>query len=400
MAATTGYQAGTEANATQLSYGIEAVYGTAPATTFQAIRYVSESLADTKTRARPSEINNAREVSAAVTTQESAAGAINYAFSYATFDDFISVALGNDWQAPVTLAGVAGDIALTNTSATTATLISTTSSKFANIAAGQWIRLLGFTNAANNGFYRVATKVSALSLILTSIVATVTETPAGTAAQVRASNVQNGTQFKSLYVQQKLSSSLWLNYPGVYVSGWTLTGGIGQFLNGAFNILAQKEISATVDASTGGITAAPTGKVIDPINGVSSILWNEAPIAGTIDSFSLSFANTGAALEFGLGSTAAAGVLAGTMEGTGSLKMYFKDFTLYARFKAETAGTLEFVLKDSAGNAYVITLLNALLVNPQITAGGPGQAVFATFTIEGNPQAAGGTVMVDKLPAS
>lgn len=399
MAATTGFQAGTEANATQLSYGIEAVYGTVPATTFQAIRYVSETLADTKTRTRPSEINPTREVSAAVTTQEQAAGAINYALSYSTFDDFISVVLGNDWGTTSTIAGVAADIALTNTGATSATLISTTAGKFTNIVAGQWIRLLGFTNAANNNFYRVATKVSAQSLILTSIVPTVTETPTGVLAQVRGQSVQNGTSFKSLFIQQKLSSALWLRYPGSYVTSWTLSGGIGQFLNGAFNMLAQQEINQTADASTGGVTAAPSGKVMDPIGGFGGVLWNEATIAATVDSFSLSCSNTGAALEFGMGSTTAAGVLAGTMEVTGTLKMYFKDFTVYTRFKNETAGTLEFICKDSAGNAYVITILNALTLNAQISAGGPGQAVFATFAIEGNPQAAGGTIQVDKLPA-
>src|SRR5207245_173457 len=103
-------------------------------------------------------------------------------------------------------------------------------------------------------------------------------------------------------------------------------------------------------------------------------------------SFSLNINNAGAALEFGMGSSVAAGVLAGTLEVTGNVKMFFKDFTLYTRFKNETAGTLEFITKDSAGNAYVFTLLNAVLLNPQIQAGGPGQPVYATFSIEGNPQ--------------
>jgi hypothetical protein len=399
MPATTSYQAGTEANATQLSYAVESVYGVVPATTFQAIRYVSESLSDTKTRARPSEINNTREVSAAVTTQESAAGGINYALSYGTFDDFISVALGSDWQVAQAIAGVAGDIALTNTSATSATLISTAAGKFTNIAQGQWIRLLGFTNAANNGFYRVTTKVSALSLTLASIVPTVTETPAGTAAQVRAQTIANGTQFKSLYIQQKLSPSLWLNYPGSYVSGITLTGGIGQFLNGAINVLASQEKPATVDASTGGILPAPNGKVFDPINGFVGAFWNETALGATVDSFSISMANTGAAIEFGMGSSIGAGILAGTFEVTGSVKLYFKDFVIYSRFKAETAGSFEIIAKDSAGSAYVITAPNALLVNPQINAGGPGQPVWVTFALEGNPQSAGGTIQIDKLPA-
>lgn len=400
MAATTGYQAGVETNQVQLSYGVESVWGTAPSTTFQALRITGESLADSKSRARPNEINTTREVSAAVTTQESATGSINYAFSYGTFDDLISVVLGSDWGGAQTIAGVAADITLTNLTSTTATLSSTTSSKFLNIAVGQWIRLLGFTNTGNNGFARVSAKASNQSLTVVTLAAAVTETPTGTNAQVRSQTITNGTQFKSLYLQKKLSSSLWLRYAGAYVSSWTLSGGLGQFLSGSFGILAQNEVNQTTTADTGGIVAAPTGKVFDPVTGFYGVLRNEAVLAATVDSFSLSVNNGGAALEFGMGSSTAAGVLAGTLEVTGTLKVYFKDFTLYTIFKNETAGALEFIMRDASSNAYVITIPNATIMNPQIVAGGPGQAVYATFNIEGNPQTAGGTIIVDKLPAT
>ncbi|HEY0184123.1 MAG TPA: phage tail tube protein, partial [Rhodopila sp.] len=341
----------------------------------------------------------AREVSAAVTTQESASGSINYALSYGTFDDFISVVLGSDWQAPQTIAGVAGDITLTNVSATAAALSSTTAGKFTNLNVGQWVRILGFSNTANNGFVRITAKADAQHLTVATLAAAVTETPAAAAAQVRAQTIMNGTQFKSLFIQQRLASDLWLRYPGCYVSAWTLAGGIGQFMNGAFSILAQQEMNQTADVSTGGILAAPSGKVMDPVGGFGGVLWNEVPVLATVDSFNLSFSNTGAAQEFGMGSSLAAGVLAGSMEVTGSIKMYFRDFTIYSRFKAETSGSLAFIMKDNASNAYIITLPSALLLNAQIAAGGPGQPVWATFQIEGNPQAGGGTVIVDKLPA-
>lgn len=401
MTATTGYQAGVESNAVQISYGLESVYGTAPATAFQAIRLVSESLNGSKTRTRPSEINMTRESSAAVTSRETAGGAINYALSYATFDDFFSVVLGSDWGAAQTIAGSAGDITITNVSSSSAGLSSTTSTKFQNLTAGMWIRLIGFTNATNNGFFHVTAKADNSHLTLaTPGGATVTETPFLAAAQVRAQTIVNGTTFKSLFLQKKFSSSLWMRYPGAYVNSWTLTGGVGQFLQGSFGVIAQQELNQTSDASTGGVTAAPTGKVFDPVGGFYGVLWNDAPIVATVDSFNLSVANTDAAPEYGMGSSVAAGLLAGTIEVTGSIKLYFKDFTIYARFKSETAGSLSFIAKDAAGNAYVVTLPNALLVNPQINAGGPGTAVYSTFTIEGDPQAAGGTIQIDKLPAT
>lgn len=401
MAATTGYQAGLEANQTVLSYAVESVWGTKPTVQFQAIRYTSETLAMNKTRQRPAEINAAREVSAGVTTQQSAAGTVNFALSWQSHEDFISSLLGSDWQAAQVIAGIAGDLALTNTSATAATLISTTAGKFTNIAAGQFVRLLGFTNAANNGVYRVATKVSALSLILTSLVPTVTETPAGTAAQVRASTIQNGTQFKSLWIQQKLSSSLFLTYPGSYVTGMTLSGAVGQFFNGGFTIAAQQELSATSEGSTGAVLAASTGKVFDTVAGVAGVYLNEVSIGTGVDSFSLNLQNQSAAAEFGVGSSTALGMLAGTFVATGQIKLFFNSFTLYTKFTAETSGTLEFIIQDSSKNIYVVTLLNATFSSGSIDAGSQGTAIMATFGIECGPVSGGtGTVMIDRLPST
>lgn len=401
MTATTGYQAAVESTDTQLSYGVESVWGTAPSTQFQVLRYTGETLAGSKNRARPAEINANGEASSAVTQSESAAGAINFALSYGTYDDLISVVMGNDWQAAQSIAGVAGDIALTNTSATSATLISTTAGKFTNISAGQWIRLLGFTNAANNNLYYVATKVSALSLVLTTpFAATVTETPTGILAQVRASILTNGTQFKSLSVQQQLSSVLFLRYPGLFITGMQLGASVGQFVSGSFTTVAQSESSATTNQSTGAVLAAPTGKVHDAVAGIGGVLFTEVKTGAVVDTFSLQITRDGSIAQYGLGSAAAQGMTRGTTTVTGSLKMYFKDFTQYALFKAETQQRIEFVTKDASGNAYVITLQSAAIMNPNVQASGPNQPLEATFTLEGNPASGGGTIQFDRLPST
>ena len=140
MPATAGYQAGVEANQTRISYAVEATWGVAPAVAFKAIRYMSDTLAETKTRQRPSEINITREATQAVTTQQTAGGTINYALSYQTFDDFFSVVLQRDWQAFQTINGIAGDITLTNTGGVVV-LSSTLATKFATLAQGTWIKI-------------------------------------------------------------------------------------------------------------------------------------------------------------------------------------------------------------------------------------------------------------------
>lgn len=399
MAATTGYAAGVEANNTEISYGTEATWATAPAATFQAIRYTSETLGPNKQRDRPSEISTSREAAGAVTVRAQAGGSIAFAMSYGTYDDMFSVAVGADWQAAQAINGVSGDLTITNLSATTATISSTTSNKFLAISVNQWLRTLGWTNAANNDIWRITAKASEQSMTATkaTVGAPVTETPSGTAAKIRARMLRNGALFKSLYFQQKLSSSLWLRYPGSFFPRVTLSGGVGQFLNGSFELLSQQEVKGTSDASTGGVLAAPTGRVHDPVPGFAGAFIDAAPIGSVLDSFSITIENQGAALAFGMGAEAAQGALPGTLVASGQFRIYFRDFTLYDRFVALTTGAFSVVTKDAAGNAYVITLPGSVLINPAIEAGGSGQPVMATFQVEGSP---GPFIQIDQLVAT
>ena len=400
MAATTGYQAAPESNDAVLSYAVESAWGVTPAVAFQAIRFNSETLAGTKSRSRPSEINATGEESSNVTQSEAAGGAINFSLSYGTFDDLFSCALNADWGTAISLAGVAGDIALTNVSATVANLVSTTANKFQNIVQGQFIRLLGFTNAANNAIYKVATVTDTTHLVLTSYAATVTETPTGTLAQVRGGMLRNGTIFKSLAVEKKLSSAMFLEYSGLAVTGMQLGGSVGQFFTGSFTVVAKSEVSATTTASTGAVLAAPTGRVHDTVAGVGAVLLNDVAADAVVDSISFNVTKTGAAAEYGIGSSTAQGMIRGTINASGSLKMYFKSFTDYALFKSETQQPISLITKDAAGNAYVITFRSAAIMNPNATLGGPNQPVMGTFTLEGNPASGGGTVQIDRLSAT
>ncbi len=402
MAATSGYQAGIETNVVELSYLAESTWGSLDSDQFQAIRFTSESLKRTKTRQRPGEVPVNREAPAAVTTQIAAGGSVGFSLSYGTFDDWLAGLIGADWGSAQTINGSSGDITLTNLSSTTATLSSTTSGKFTNLTVGMWIRILGFTNSANNDFWLVTAKASAVSLTVRKATsgAPVTETPSGAAAKVRAQTIVNSTLFKSFYLQKKFSSSLWLRYPGCYITRGTLQGSVGAFLSGSFDIFAKDEETATSDASTGAILAAPTGRVHDPVNGWRGCYFAGVSSGAVLTDFSLTLENTSANGEFGMGSASAAGVMPGYMTASGSFSAYFKDYTLYDRFTADTAANTSFISTDADGQAYVISLLNANIVDAPITAGGPNGAVMAKYIIEGNPASTGGTVQIDKLPAS
>jgi hypothetical protein len=400
MPATAGYQAGLETNATQISYGVETTWGTAPAVQFQAIRYTSETLAYAKTRQRPAEITGTREAAQGVTTQQQASGTINYALSYGTFDDFMSVALQADWGAALSIQSILTDVSIVNTGGVI-TMTSTLAGKFTGINQGQWIRIVGAANAVNNAWWYVSVKDSLVLMHLTgpNSATAISETAAAGNIGIRGGQLRNGTTFKSMFVQQALSSTLYFTYPGAYVSRITLQGGIGNFMTGGIDIVAKSETKAVVQGSTGAVLAAPSGRVFDPVAGFVSVTWNEAVFASAIDQFAITLENTGAAPEFGMGAASAQGILGGTFQASGTFRAYFKDSSQYDLFTAETAGRLAYVMKDSTGNAYAFTFMNAILVAGGPAIGGPGQPVYATFTVEGGPQVGTGnsTFSIDRM---
>lgn len=405
MAATANYQAGIEANQTRISYLVEATWGVAPTNkAFQAIRYMSDTLAETKTRQRPNEINITREASQAVTTQQTAGGTINYALSYSVFDDFFSIVLQRDWPNPASVIATGTDITWTVTTPGTnavVTMTSITPSKFTALAQGTWVRIFGMTNAVNNGWWYIKV-AGALSVTLDGPQRTVAvaEVPTTGNPKIRYSSISNGVTFKSMFMQQSLSPSLFLVYPGTYVTRMTVSGSIGNFFTGAIDIVAKDEDNLTTDSSVfGPVIPAPNNTVMDPVSGFVGCFWNGQPMVGAIDQMAFTLENQGAAPEYALGSQLAVGILSGTFSANGTFRMYFNDFVNYNLFTTETLGALTFIVQGNTGNSYAFTFPQAFMM-VKMNAGGPGQPVFAEVTFEANPNptTTGGTVIIDRLP--
>ena len=400
MPASTNFSAGTESNSVRLSYAPEVAWGTAPAVAFKALRMTGESLSGSKQRQRPGEINYDRQASAAITTQESAGGGINFALSYGTFDDLIAGVMGEDWFAAQNIVGIAGDITVT---AGTNKMTSTLGTKFAALVVGQWIRLSGFTASSgiNNGFYRIGTKTSNSDVTLVGGTPLVTETPAGTAAVVKSAGyLRNDLDLQSFFVEKTFGTGLFARYPGAFFNSMNLNGRVGQYMQGSFNLMAREEQKAVATASTGAIVAAPTGRVHDTVSNFEQLRLDDATLGAVVQGIDITLTNDGAAADYGIGSASAQGMRSGMFTGTGRLDVLFRDFTLWDRFKTETGGRLSFRTKDNAGNGYVFTALNATIMNPRTGASGPNQAVASTFDIEMNPDPlTGKTFQIDRFAA-
>lgn len=401
---TTGYNAGLDSSDLKISYATETAYAQIPAVVFQQLRVTAEDFTAEKQRTRPLEINPSGYAQHAITTQESAKGSINFGLSYGTFDDFIAGAMNSAWSTPLAIASVAGDITIT---AGTSVLSSTTNGKFTGIVAGQWIRLEGFTNAANNGVFLVATKTDAQNLVLQNSTNTqefVTETPAGTAVSIKGSFVRNSNVVTTFAIEKQLAAALFLQYAACYVSSLQLTMQVGKFVEGVMNFLVKGQASATTEAGTAPPTDAPQGRIFDNIGGFSAFAVNGAAPTAVLQSVELTVSKQRAASQYGIGSATAVGMRRGTLQVDGKLSLFFLDLTYFNDFVNEPDLGISFQLTDNLGNAYVFTLPAISIMNPSIVAKGIDQDIIADFTLEGNPAPAsntlysGCTIQIDRLP--
>lgn len=415
----TGFNAGIDSSDVIVRYGEEVTWNTVPAVAFQEIRLTGESLSEQKTRTRPEEIKADGFVSHALTTQVQASGGINFALSYGTYDDMLASLLNSSFSADLAITSVATTGIITAYDGGTTPLPNLGGAGFAtndatlldSVVAGQWIRVSGYTagNAATNGLYRVTAVDTTNNEVQVSQTAgngaNIVDAAASTGSEVniQGSYVRNGTSFRSFYIEKQLSATLFLFYSGSYISDGNLNAQVGGFLEGSFNFLSASETSGTSTASTGGPTAAPTGRVIDTVAGFQQLEVNDTAIAAVVQGISWTVTKNNARAQYGLGQADAQGMARGTIDVSGTMSVYFTDFTLYNLYKNETDQIVSFAALDNLGQGYIFTLPGVTLMNPQVVAGGPDTDIVSEFELEGNGGSgvyAGVIMQIDKIPAA
>lgn len=395
---TTGYNVGVDSNDVIMSYGPESAWGTKPAVKFQAVRATSEGFSETRQRSRPSEMNSSGQVSAAVTQKVEAKGDLKVALSTSTPIDLIAASIMGTPTGDKTGFAGATTVAAVSDGFTDSANGFTVGNKF---APGDWVHISGFTTTGllANGYYQILTRADGKITTLPAPAATKT---AGDPITVSGNRVRNSTDFQSFYFQKQLAAALFLQYPGTWPNGGDVSASMGGFTSGGLSFLAKNETSATVEAGTSAPTAAPDGEVFNTVSGFGSVYFGATAIASKVTKTDLKWNLGGSAAQYAMGSSDAQGIRKGLLEVSGTIEVYFSSFTEYTLAKAETSGMYALRFMDANGAAYIFTVCNAKLLNPQIIAGGPGQDVMASFTVEGNPSSssgifAGATFQIDKV---
>mgnify|MGYP001241820902 CR=1 FL=1 len=393
---TTGYQAGADSNDLELSYAAETTWGTSPTGTYQKFRVNSEGFSESKNRTRPPEIRSDGQAAAAVTQDVSASGNIQFGISFANVDDLWAGALNGAWTAPLAIT------ATTIAAAATTNKLTGSAGAFNSVQVGQWIKVSGFTNQANNGFHRVTAKAGNGADI--TVASTLVTEAVGPSVTITGTMLRNGTAFTSFTIQKRLGAALGFAYPGTYFTGGQINARRGDFFSGTLDALCRSE-EKQVSALGSGFTAAPTNKVMSVVTHLKSVSLDGGALAAKIMGVNSTFQKEGAAAQYavsssGVDGTKAQGMRRGTFTANGTLEAYFSDYALYDKYKAEAEVNVSYRVTDGAGNTYVVTYPVVVLGKSTITAGGPNSDVMAQFEFGADPDPVTGcTLQIDRFAA-
>jgi len=329
----------------QLAYVKETTFNTKKTgSNLQIIRKVSEDLALQAQTHVSGELNADRQTNGIRRVQFSTSGPVNGELSYGTYDDWLASALQDSaWSTPATVT------ASTISASSTDNSFNDSANGFNSLVANQWIYASGFTNAANNGFFKIKTKTSTK---ITVTGGTLVTESAGSSRTIKMGGyIENGTTLDTYNLERTyadLSQEIAL-FKGQAINQWSLeiptTGAVAT----TFQFLGASEESLTASAGS-GYTAATTSRPFTSLD-LTNLLENNT--AMQIRSLSFTLDNQ---LHQRLiaGSAGVLSIGSGPIRLEGSMEAYYASKTLYDKYVNETVTSLAVALRDPDGNGYVI----------------------------------------------
>lgn len=383
-----------DSSRTQLYYIPESTWGTTPASAMTELRYTSESLGYTINNATSNEVRSDRQITDLIQTGASAAGAVNLEYSYNAYDILMESALFSTWSTTVAVAGI--DISAANSD--NSYNATTTDFTAENMSVGQWIKVAGFTTAANNGYCQVVS-ITATKLVVSGL--TLVDEAAGDSVTMAGSVLRNGTTETSFTLEKKFDDiTQFISFTGMVAGQMNLTMSTGAILTGSFDFTGKSSAIAATTVGTGAPNPATVNPVMNTVSDVGNLLEGGNPLTGTfVQSLSIALANSPRGIG-AVGTLGNADLGFGRCAVTGNVSVYFADAALYDKYLAGTATSLSFRVTDSAGNAYVFTLPNVKFSSGTIAAGGADQDVMADFAYQAlRDTTTDATIQIDRFAA-
>lgn len=337
-----------------MRYIAESTYGTTPATpAFKPIRHTSTTLGLSKESLQSEEIRDDRQIADFRHGAYQVGGDMNIELSFASFDDLLEAVLLGTWTATKTTGAQ-------SFSATVGTVVRSAGSFLTDgFAVNDVVINSGFTNAGNNGRFRISA-LTATVMTLTALegqTMVVEAAAAGRQVDSLRAILKAGTVRRSFTVERFFGDILTIDKPyhrftGVEFNTLALAISANAMITGTLGVLGQNMTTDTAIVA-GATYAAPT--TTSPLDSFTGTL-NEAgtPIA-VITEIQLNVEN-GLEARFVVGSKASIRPSIGRSNCSGQITAYFENSLLLDKFINETESNIVFELPDGAGNKYIFTL--------------------------------------------
>lgn len=363
-------------NRVALRQAIESIFGTTPSTpTLKGVRMTGESLNFNIQNITSDELRADRQTTDLVQVSADASGDINFEMSYDAYDEFLSAVMASDWSTAISIS--ATDISAANADSSFNSTVTDFTTE--NVNVGQWIKVSGFTETANNGYFRV-TSVAANKLVVAG--GTLADEAAGDTIAVAGSRVINGTTLKSFTIQkhfQDLDTPVFVNFTGMRIGSMSLNFQVGQILGGSFSLMGLSSSTDTSQIAGATTPDAPTNEVMNAVSGLVGIQIDDTASTAYFSNLTLDLNNNLRAQD-AIGTLGHVGIALSRLELTGNVSIYFQDQTLYNKYLNGTSFSLSFRVQDNDGNAYIFTIPEVKFESGTVVAGGLDQDVMLETT--------------------
>ena len=360
------------ASQVQLSYQKEVTYGVDPAGTRKVQRFTSESLKRTQQFLKSREIDATRQIPAQTRVDVGAAGGVSGFLSYGAYDDWFEWLLQADatWSTETSLTDSA-TISANNTNH-----FLDSANGFTTITVGDWIRTTGWTNAANNGYWKVSVKTSDGDITVVGGTTVTEAAGAGTRDITVGQAITNGTTFASMVIEKKFSDiTRFETLTGMSLDKATIALTPKKEITVDFSFVGK--IDAAAGASAGsGYTAAPTNPIMNGVGNVTAI--REANAAITLSELRLNLTNALRTRNV-LGTLGPDSLGSGAFEAEGDFEGYYASDSLVSKSDADTETSLAFIVVDANSKGYVVDIPSVKLTETERLATGVDGDVMAKF---------------------
>ena len=366
-----------DTNRTSLKYIKETTWGTTPATHMNDLRMTGESLSFNISNIVSNELRSDRQTTDLVQVSAEASGGFDGELSYAAYDEFFQGALwatpANGWQGSISGA-TSSTIAFENSGSR---IVDSSGTPFSSLMTGQWVRLSGATESANNGYFFITSVTSSSAIVVSQ---TLTDEVEGDTITIDAGCLRNSTKERSYSIQrahEDMNPTVYFHFKGMVVNSVTFNVEVEQITTISFDFIgASAIVSGTKLSTTGTDAAAAANDVLNAVSHCANIREGDMTTDETaiIRSVNFTLANNIRGKK-GIGDLGNADIGAGKVDVTGTMSVYFTDKNMYDKYVNGTETSLTFKLEDTPsgttyGNAYIFTFPRIKFESDGVNAGG------------------------------